>query len=173
MPAKIKVEMLDRISKSIDASKGMFVIDYRGLSVKEAQTLRRSLRESHAEMKVYKNNLVRIALEKAGKPAIDDMLVGTTACVFYEADPVEAAKAIKDTAKKLDKIEFLGGITGDKVVSPAEVSAIADLPSREELLAKLVGSLSNPLSGTVRALNAINQGLVTALTAVVDQKNAA
>ncbi|MCI1666065.1 MAG: 50S ribosomal protein L10 [Atopobiaceae bacterium] len=173
MPAQSKIDMLDKISASLDSSKGMFVIDYRGLSVKEAQELRRGLRAASAEMKVYKNNLVKIALEKAGKPAIDDMLVGTTACVFYDGDPVEAAKIVKETSKKLNKVEFLGGITGDSVVSAADAMAIADLPSREELLAKLVGTLSNPLSGTVRALNGINQGLVTALEAVVDQKNAA
>jgi large subunit ribosomal protein L10 len=173
MPAQSKVDMLDKISASLDDSDGMFVIDYRGLSVKEAQELRRSLRESGAHMKVYKNNLVRIALDKAGLPAIDDMLVGPCACVFYKDDPVEAAKAVKETSEKLDKIEFLGGITDGKIVSRDDALAIADLPSREELLAKLVGTLSNPLSGTVRALNGINQGLVTALSAVVDQKNAA
>ncbi|MCH3942790.1 MAG: 50S ribosomal protein L10 [Atopobiaceae bacterium] len=173
MPAKKKIEMLEKVSTSLDGSKGMFVIDPAGLSVKETQELRRSLRAAGAEMKVYKNNLVKIALEKAGMPAIDDMLKGTTACVFYAEDPVGAAKAIKDTAKKLKKIEFVGGISDGKVVSADDVKAIADLPSREELLAKLVGCIANPLTGVVRTLNAIPQGLVTALSAVEDQKNAA
>ena len=74
MPAKKKIEMLEKVSTSLDGSKGMFVIDPAGLSVKETQELRRSLRAAGAEMKVYKNNLVKIALEKAGMPAIDDML---------------------------------------------------------------------------------------------------
>ena len=77
MPAQSKIDMLEKISQSLEANKGMFVIDYRGLSVKEAQELRRSLREANSEMKVYKNNIVKIALEKAGLPAIDDVLVGT------------------------------------------------------------------------------------------------
>ena len=173
MPAQSKIKMLDKISASLENSNGVFLIDYKGLSVKEAEALRRQLRSNNAEMKVYKNNLVRIALDKADMPAIDDMLKGTTACVFYSGDPSEAAKAIKDTAKKLKKIEFIGGISDGKVVSADEVKAIADLPSREELIAKLVGTIQNPVSGVVRTLNAIPQGLVTALTAVQDQKNAA
>ncbi len=173
MPAQSKFDMVEKISSSLEASKGLFVIDYRGLSVKEAQELRRTLRENGAEMKVYKNNLVKIALEKADMPAIDDILVGPCACVFYENDPVDAAKAIKDTAKKLKKIEFLGGIADGQAVTADEAKAIADLPSREELIAKFVGCLSNPLSGVVRVLNGPATGLVTALHAVADQQDAA
>ena len=117
MPAQSKLDMLAKVSESLEASKGLFVIDYRGLTVKEAQELRHSLRESGAVMKVYKNNIVKIALEKAGLPAIDDVLVGTTACVFYENDPVDAAKVVKEASKKFNKLEFRGGITDGVVVN--------------------------------------------------------
>lgn len=173
MPAQSKLDMLAKVSESLEASKGLFVIDYRGLTVKEAQELRHSLRENGAVMKVYKNNIVKIALEKAGLPAIDDVLVGTTACVFYENDPVDAAKVIKEASKKFNKLEFRGGITDGVVVNAEQAIAIADLPSREELIAKFVGCISNPLSGIVRVCNGSAQGLVTALDALVDQKNAA
>lgn len=173
MPAQSKLDMLAKVSESLEASKGLFVIDYRGLTVKEAQELRHSLRENGAVMKVYKNNIVKIALEKAGLPAIDDVLVGTTACVFYENDPVDAAKVIKEASKKFNKLEFRGGITDGVVVNAEQAIAIADLPSREELIAKFVGCISNPLSGIVRVCNGSTQGLVTALDALVDQKNAA
>ena len=173
MPAQSKLDMLAKVSESLEASKGLFVIDYRGLTVKEAQELRHSLRESGAVMKVYKNNIVKIALEKAGLPAIDDVLVGTTACVFYENDPVDAAKGVKEASKKFNKLEFRGGITDGVVVNAEQAIAIADLPSREELIAKFVGCISNPLSGIVRVCNGSAQGLVTALDALVDQKNAA
>ncbi len=173
MPAQSKLDMLAKVSESLEASKGLFVIDYRGLTVKEAQELRHSLRESGAVMKVYKNNIVKIALEKAGLPAIDDVLVGTTACVFYENDPVDAAKVVKEASKKFNKLEFRGGITDGVVVNAEQAIAIADLPSREELIAKFVGCISNPLSGIVRVCNGSAQGLVTALDALVDQKNAA
>ena len=173
MPAQSKIDMLQKVSESIESSKGVFVIDYRGLSVKEAQELRRELTANNAHMKVYKNNIVKIALEKAGLPTLDDVLVGTCACVFYDNDPVDAAKVIKETAKKLEKLEFLGGIADGKAVDAQEAKAIADLPSREELIAKFVGSISNPLNGIVRVCNGPAQGLVTALHAVEDQKNAA
>lgn len=173
MPAQSKIDMLEKISQSLEANKGMFVIDYRGLSVKEAQELRRSLREANSEMKVYKNNIVKIALEKAGLPAIDDVLVGTCACVFYENDPVDAAKVVKEASKKFNKLEFRGGIVDGAVVTAEQAVAIADLPSREELIAKFVGCISNPLSGIVRVCNGPAQGLVTALHGLEDQKNAA
>ena len=173
MPAQSKFDMLEKISASLEASKGLFVIDYRGLSVKEAQELRRSLRENGAVMKVYKNNIVKIALEKAGLPNIYDILVGTTACVFYENDPVDAAKVVKEASKKFNKLEFLGGITDAVAVTAEQAVAIADLPSREELIAKFVGCLANPMSGIVRVCNGPAQGLVTALHALEDQKNAA
>ena len=173
MPAQSKLDMLAKVSESLEASKGLFVIEYRGLTVKEAQELRHSLRENGAVMKVYKNNIVKIALEKAGLPAIDDVLVGTTACVFYENDPVDAAKVVKEASKKFNKLEFRGGITDGVVVNAEQAIAIADLPTREELIAKFVGCISNPLSGIVRVCNGSAQGLVTALDALVDQKNAA
>ena len=173
MPAQSKFDMLEKVSASLDKAEGLFVIDYRGLSVKEAQELRRSLRESHAEMKVYKNNIVKIALEKAGLPALEDALVGTCAYVFYENDPVDAAKVIKDMSKKFKKLEFLGGIADGRAVSAEQAVAIADLPSREELIAKFVGCISNPLTQTVRVLNGPAQGLLTALSALQDKKDAA
>ena len=110
MPAQSNIDMLEKVKGSIEASKGVFVVDYRGLTVKEAQELRRALREANAHMKVYKNNIVRIALNEAEMPNIDDMLKGTCAYVFFENDPVDAAKAIKKESEALKKIEWVAGI---------------------------------------------------------------
>jgi large subunit ribosomal protein L10 len=79
MPAQSNIDMLEKVKGSIEASKGLFVVDYRGLTVKDAQELRRALREAGAHMKVYKNNIVRIALKDAEMPNIDEMLKGTCA----------------------------------------------------------------------------------------------
>ena len=103
MPNKSNVSMLEKIGESLESSKGMFVIDYRGLTVKEIQELRRSLMEAGAHMKVYKNNIVKIALRSAELPEIENM-VGTCAYVFYDNDPVEAAKVIKRQSEALHKI---------------------------------------------------------------------
>ena len=147
MPAQSNIDMLEKVKGSIEASKGVFVVDYRGLTVKEAQELRRALREANAHMKVYKNNIVRIALNEAEMPNIDDMLKGTCAYVFYEKDPVEAAKVLKQEADKLKKMQILGGIADGKAISAEEALAYAELPSRDELLAKLVYVIGSPLSG--------------------------
>ena len=161
MPAQSNIDMLEKVKGSIEASKGVFVVDYRGLTVKEAQELRRALREANAHMKVYKNNIVRIALNDAEMPNIDDMLKGTCAYVFYEKDPVEAAKVLKQEADKLKKMQILGGI-----------AAYAELPSRDELLAKLVYVIGSPLSGIAQVCAGPARGLVTALQAVADKQAA-
>lgn len=171
MPNKNNVAMLEKVSESLDNSKGVFVIDYRGLSVKETQGLRRALTEAGAHMKVYKNNIVKLALKNADLPEVDG-LVGTCAYVFYENDPVEAAKAIKTQSEALKKIEWIGAIADGQALSAEEAKAYADLPSREELLAKLVYVVASPLSGIAQVCAGPARGLATALQAVADQKAA-
>lgn len=172
MPAQSNIDMLEKVKGSIETSKGVFVVDYRGLTVKEAQELRRALREANAHMKVYKNNIVRIALNEAEMPNIDDMLKGTCAYVFYEKDPVEAAKVLKQEADKLKKMQILGGIADGKAISAEEALAYAELPSRGELLAKLVYVIGSPLSGIAQVCAGPARGLVTALQAVADKQAA-
>ncbi|KUH59028.1 MULTISPECIES: 50S ribosomal protein L10 [Atopobiaceae] len=172
MPAQSNIDMLEKVKGSLEASKGVFVVDYRGLTVKEAQELRRALREANAHMKVYKNNIVRIALNEAEMPNIDDMLKGTCAYVFYEKDPVEAAKVLKQEADKLKKMQILGGIADGKAISAEEALAYAELPSRDELLAKLVYVIGSPLSGIAQVCAGPARGLVTALQAVADKQAA-
>lgn len=172
MPAQSNIDMLEKVKGSIEASKGVFVVDYRGLTVKEAQELRRALRKANAHMKVYKNNIVRIALNDAEMPNIDDMLKGTCAYVFYEKDPVEAAKVLKQEADKLKKMQILGGIADGKAITAEEALAYAELPSRDELLAKLVYVIGSPLSGIAQVCAGPARGLVTALQAVADKQAA-
>lgn len=173
MPCTANVNMLEKVAGSIEASKGVFVIDYLGLSVKETQDLRRALREVGAEMKVYKNNIVKIALKNAGQPDIEELLAGPCAYVFYEKDPVDAAKVIKEQSEKLKKMSFIGGIADGKALSADEAKAYADLASREELMAQLVYVMASPLSGIAQVCAGPARGLVTALKAVADEKDAA
>ena len=173
MPAQSKIDMLEKVNGSLKSAKGLFVVDYRGLSVKESQEVRRALREAGAEMKVYKNNLVRIALDNAGMPNIDDLLAGPCAYVFYDKDAVAAAKVIKEQSAKLKKMAFIGGIADGQPLSAEDAMAYADLPSREELMAKLVYVIASPLSGIAQVCAGPARGLVTALEAVANQKNAA
>ena len=169
MPNKSNVEMLENVKASIEASKGFFVVDYRGLTVKESQELRRALREVGSEMKVYKNNIVRIALKEEGLPDIGENLVGTCAYVFFEKDPVDAAKAIKATADKLKKIEFIAGIADGQGLNAEEAKAYADLASREELMAQLVYVMASPLRGIASVCAGPARGLVTVLKAAAEK----
>lgn len=173
MPSKSNEEMLVKASASIEQSNGVYIIDYHGLSVKETQELRRALRAAGAQMKVYKNNIVKLALQNAEMPDVEEMLAGPRAYVFYDEDPVAAAKAIKEQATKLKKLEFIGAIADGKKLSAEEAKAYADLPSKEELLAKLVYVVASPLSGIAQVCAGPARGLATALQAVVDKKNAA
>ena len=174
MPAQSKLDMVEKICASIDGAQGVYVVDYRGLSVKEAQQVRRSLRAVGSEMKVYKNNLVKIALEAKGQPALDDCLEGTNAFVFYAGDPVETAKVIKGLAKEFsNKLSFKGGIADGQVLTAEQAQAYADLPSREELVAQLLYVIASPLSGIAQVCAGPARGLVTALDALAEQKNAA
>lgn len=172
MPNKSNVAMLDKVAESLESSKGVFFIDYRGLTVKETQELRRSLAEVGAHMKVYKNNIVKIALRNAELPEVDG-LVGTCAYVFYDKDPVEAAKVIKKVSESLKKIEWVGAIADGQALSADGAKAYADLASRDELMAQLVYVIASPLSGIAQVCAGPARGLATVLDKVAEQKSAA
>ncbi len=173
MPNKNNVEMLQKIKDSIEASKGFFVVDYRGLTVKEAQEVRRALREVNSEMKVYKNNIMRIALKEEGLPDVGENLVGTCAYVFFENDPVDAAKAIRQKGDALKKLAFVAGVADGKALNAEEARAYADLLSRDEILAQLVYVMASPLRGIASVCAGPARGLVTALDAIAEQKKEA
>lgn len=172
MPAQSKIDMLQKVEKSIEESKGLFVIDYRSLTVAESQDLRHQLREVGGHMKVYKNNIVKIALKNAGLPAIDETLVGPCAYVFYENDPVGVAKTLRDFAKSSKKTEVLGGIADGAALSAAEAKAYADLPSYEEVMAQLVYVLASPLRGLMTVINGPARGLAFAMKAISEKEAA-
>lgn len=173
MPAQSKIDQVQEIVSHLDSSLGMFVVNYNALTVKQSQELRRELRANGAEMKVYKNNLVKIALEQKEMPALDEILVGPVAYIFYENDPVEPAKILRDFTKKNKTMEIKGGISDGKAVNAAEVNAIADLPSRDQLLSMFLQASLGPATGAVRVINGPIQGLINVLDAIKDQKEAA
>ena len=173
MPSKSNVEMLEKVSGSIENASGLFVVDYHGLSVKETQEVRRALREAGAEMKVYKNNIVKLALENAGMPTLDDALAGTCAYVFFEKDPVDAAKVIKEQSEKLKKMEFVGAIADGKALTADEAKAYADLPNREQLMGQIAGLISGFARGIAVCVNEVPSGLARTVSAVSEQKQAA
>ena len=172
MPAQSKLDMLEKVSASLEASQGLFVVDYRGLTVKESQELRRKIHAAGGDMKVYKNNIVKIALEKAEMPAIDDILVGTCAYIFFGDDPVEVAKTIKTSAKELNKLEVLGGIADGAALDAAQAKAYAELPNRDQLMGMIAGLISGFARNIAVCVNEVPGGLARSIKAVSEQKAA-
>ena len=172
MPAQSKYEMLEKVNASLEASKGFFVVDYRGLTVKEAQELRRALRESGAVMKVYKNNIVKIALEKAGLPTLEETLVGTCSYVFFGDDPVSPAKVLKEFARKNKKTEVIGGIADGAALDADQAKAYAELPSYDELMAQLVYVIAAPIRGLASIVNGPARSLAYVFQAISEKEAA-
>ena len=170
MPAQSKYEMLDKVKASLDGSKGFYVVDYRSLTVKESEGLRRTLRETGATMKIYKNNIVKIALKEAGLPELDDVLVGTCAYVFFGDDPVSPAKALKEFAQKSKKTSVLGGIADGAALNADEAKAYAELPSYEELMGQLVYVIASPIRGLMTVVNGPARGLALAFKAISEKE---
>ena len=173
MPSTKNVDALAQIKEDLADVQAVWVVDYRGLTVKEAQELRRNIREAGAVMKVYKNTLMHLALDELELPNMDEILEGPSAFVFAGEDPVASAKALKDFAKANKVLEIKGGMMDGKFVDAAQVEAIASLPSREGLIAMLLGTISNPLVQTVRVLNAPMEAFARCVNQIAEQKPAA
>ncbi len=173
MPNVQNQETVVKIKEDLGAVNAVWVVDYRGLTVKEIQQLRNNIREADAGMKVYKNTLMRLALADLELPNMDAILEGPSAFVFAGEDPVASAKAIKDFAKKNKNLVIKGGLMDGMFVDAAQVEAIASLPSREELIAKLLGTVTNPMSQIVRVLNAPMESFARCVSQIAEQKPAA
>lgn len=147
----------EMVEKFKAASAGVFV-DYRGLTVEEDTELRRKFREAGVEYKVVKNTLTSRAAKEVGLEALDPILNGPTALAMSVDNPVAPAKIIAEFAKKHEALEVKAGFMDGAVMSVAEVNTLAATPTREELLAKMMGSMKSPISGLVRLLNTIVEG---------------
>ncbi|MEH3032757.1 MAG: 50S ribosomal protein L10 [Aeromicrobium erythreum] len=148
-----KVAAVAELVESFRESNGAVLTEYRGLTVKQLQDLRRSLGES-ASYAVAKNTLTKIAAKEAGIDLSEDLLTGPTAIAFITGDPVEAAKGLRDFAKANDPLVIKGGFLDGKTLGADEIKKLADLESREVLLAKLAGAMKGSLQNAVSLFNA-------------------
>ncbi|MFA6382936.1 MAG: 50S ribosomal protein L10 [Parcubacteria group bacterium] len=165
-----KEEIVKDLTKKLKASKAVVFSDYKGLRVKDMTVLRRELREAGIDIKVLKKTLIDLALKDAGIEVDIKKLEGQIAIAISSGDEVAAAKIIAKAAKANENLKIVGGILGVKELSAEEVNVLAKLPSKEELLAKLVGTLNAPVSGFVNVMAGNLRGLVNVLKAVVDAK---
>ena len=163
---------MEEITGKLNDSVAVFVSEDRGMSVGQLADLRAPLREAGAEHKVYKNTLARIAATDAGYEALNDHLVGPTALTFVTGDSVAAAKALLDQSKANPLLVIKGGVLGSSPMSADDVKALASLPSREELLARLAGALQAPLVKTAGLLQALPRSFAYGLSALIDKQAA-
>jgi large subunit ribosomal protein L10 len=148
-----KAAAVAELAETFRESAGAVLTEYRGLTVKQLQDLRRALGEN-ANYAVVKNTLTQIAARDAGVEGFDDLLTGPTAIAFIDGDVVEAAKGLRDFAKANPSLVIKGGLFEGKTLDAAEIAKLADLESREVLLGKLAGAMLASLSQAVYLLNA-------------------
>lgn len=165
-----KVAAVAQIRADIEASQAVFVTDYRGLKVSQMNVLRGKLREVGTEFRIVKNTLTSLAADEANVPDLKPLLVGPTAVAFAKEDAVATAKALNDFARESRILEIRGALLEGSVIGVKEVQDLADLPSREVLLAKVVGGMQAPISGFVSVLQGTLRQFVYVLDAVREQK---
>ena len=168
-----KAAVIEQIAADISASQAIFAIDYRGITVAQADALRIRLREANASFRVVKNSLTERAAEQAGAPALPPLLEGPTALTFVRGDAAPAATAVADFARTTQLLAFKGGLMDGAALSSADVTSISRLPARDVLYGQLVGLVASPIAGLAHTLNALLGGLAVALGGVLEQKTAA
>jgi len=154
---EIKEAKVSEIREKMEKAQGIIFAKYQGLTVEEDTELRKTLREAGVEYKVYKNTLTTLAAKELGFDGIVDALEGPLSVAFGNEDPTVPAKVLNDFAKNHKKLELVAGIVQGEIFDEAKVKQLATIPSREVLIAKLLGSFKAPLSNLAYLLNAIKE----------------
>ncbi|MGH2956476.1 MAG: 50S ribosomal protein L10 [Solirubrobacterales bacterium] len=164
-----KKAVVDELSRELADSEAIFAIDYRGISVPQAAELRAGLREADARFRVVKNRLTLLAADKAGTEPLKEHLEGPTALALVHGDAAAAAKTIFRLGREWEVLDYKGGLMDGEVLNEDSFVEIARLPSRDQLDAQLAGIVASPLTGLVRGLGSMVQGLALQLQAIADQ----
>lgn len=167
-----KSEKIDAIKAKAEKAQVAVVTEYKGYSVEEITNLRRALQKEGGDYMVTKNTLAKVALKGTDFEVLTESLTGPIAIAFGFEDQVKPAKAVAKFIKDTKKGVILGGALDGKLLSAKEVEELAKLPSKEELIAKILASINSPASGIVGSINAVMAQLTRAMAAVRDQKSA-
>ena len=170
-PRPDKVEEVEKVRALLERSNGVIFTEYKGLSFVDVSSLRAKLRESNAEYHVVKNTLFRRAAEGLIADNLEEILQGPTATAFMLGDEAACAKAITSAQKDLKALVVKGTVLSGKLYPAATVVTLSKLPTRETLVAQVVGGIQAPISGAVNTLNGIITGFVTTLQNIVDEKS--
>ncbi|QYG94781.1 50S ribosomal protein L10 [Iamia sp. SCSIO 61187] len=166
-PRPEKAAVVTEVGERLDAAEAAVLTEYRGLDVPAMAELRDALRSSGGTYKIYKNTLVRIAARERGLD-IDDLLTGPTAIAFVDGDAAGVAKALRDFARTNPALVVKGGLLGTSVLGADEVKALADLPSRDQLLAEIAGLFAAPMQQMASLLDAVPRSFSYALNALIE-----
>jgi large subunit ribosomal protein L10 len=169
MPTAQKAHAIEEIAESLQRAQLAVLTDYRGLKVGDLQALRSTLRPFGAQFHIAKNTLTRLAAERAGIEGLEPMLEGPLALLLAYDDVVGASKAITDFARTSRILTVKAGVLNSRVISAADVEALASMPSREVLLGKLLGMLASPMVRTVGVLSAPSRSLAYVMQGRADQ----
>src|SRR4051794_9037907 len=164
-----KAPTIQKIAAQIEASEAIFAVDYRGISVAQAAELRSKLREADASFRIVKNRLTKIAADQAGEARLAELLQGPTALTFVRGDTAQAAKAITTFNKEHDVLTYKGGFMDATSLDDAAFKSIAKLPSRDVLNGQLAGVVASPITGLVRGLGSMIQGLALQLGQIAEK----
>jgi|SRR5690349_5402167 large subunit ribosomal protein L10 len=165
-----KAAAVEEIRDKLRQADAAVLTEYRGLTVKELATLRAALRPASTEYKIYKNTLARRAADEAGLQELVSLLEGPVAIAFVAGDAVAAAKALRDFGRTTPALVVKGGLLGDRVLSSAEVAALAEVEPRDVLLAKLAGAMQAPLVKAAGLFQALPRNLAYGVKALIDQR---
>jgi len=171
-PRAEKVAVVAEVRDKLAGAGAAILTEYRGLKVAELEALRRSLRQAGGEYKIYKNTLVRFATRELGIDGIEALLEGPTAIAFADRDVPAVAKALRDFSRTNPLLVVKGGLMGTSVLTPGDAAALAEIPSREVLLARLAGLIAAPLQQFAGLLQALPRNLAYGLAALRDKKAA-
>ena len=165
-----KVATVDEVKSRVDASSTAVVTEYRGMTVAQISSLRRQLRSIGADYKVFKNTLVLRAISGTAVESLGEFLHGPTAIAFVDGDVSAVAKTLRDFARETPTLVVKGGVADGKALTLKDLSALADLPSRDVLLAQFAGLLASPLRTMAGLLKALPQNFAYGLSALIDSK---
>lgn len=165
-----KIGLVDEIKEKIESAHSIVLVNYRGLTVEAATELRKKLRENGVDYKVYKNTMMKRAFNDLGHDGLDEYLAGPSAIAFGLEDAVAPAKVIAEFAKDNEAIEIKAGIVDGKVIDVKGVEALAKLPSKEVLIAQVLGGLNAPIQGLANVLTGNLRGLAVVLNAIAEKK---
>ncbi len=172
-PRPAKVATVNEVKERFADADATLLTEYRGLSVKALADLRRQLKAVGGEYKIYKNTLVRFAARDHGGEGLDVLLTGPTAITFVKGDAAAAAKALRDYSRTNPHLVLKGGLLGTKVLAPTDVAALAELPPRDVMLARLAGAFQAPLTKFAGLLQALPRNFAFGLKALIDERVAA